>query len=95
MSGTKIMSKENDHINQLSSTKNSLLELALSKEYPKLFTDIYPTYIETNYGRSEKLTCLVIMFNKTLTEGLENYEASWYKTNLNNKLQIKDLVFNI
>jgi hypothetical protein len=95
MSETEIMSKDNDLMNQFSTTTNNLLQSALSKEYPKLFTDIYPTDIETNYGRSEILTCLVILKNKTLTQGLENYEATWYKTNLKNKLQINDLVFNM
>ena len=83
---------------QISTTTEKSLEEQPSPpndEYPKLFTDIYPTEIGTRYGRSETLTCLVIILNKTLTEGLENYEATWYKTNLENELDIKDLVFVI
>ena len=89
------MSEESDLISQLSTTTETILEPVPSKEYPKLFTDIYPTEIGTILGRSETLTCLVILLNKTLTEGLENYEAAWYKNNLENKLEIKDLVFVI
>jgi hypothetical protein len=89
------MSEESDLISQLLTTTENILEPVVSKEYPKLFTDIYPTEIGTILGRNETLTCLVILLNKTLTQGLENYEAWWYKTNLENKLEIKDLVFVI
>ena len=83
---------------QISTTTDKSFEEQSSPpndEYPKLFTDIYPTEIGTRFGRSETLTCLVIILNKTITEGLENYEATWYKTNLENELDIKDLVFVI
>jgi hypothetical protein len=38
--------------------------------FQKIFTDIYPNEIVTNYGLSESLTCLVIVENKTLSQGL-------------------------
>jgi hypothetical protein len=89
---------EDINFSQISTTTDKSLEEQLSSpnnEYPKLFTDIYPTEIRTRYGRSETLTCLVIILNKTITEGLENYEPTWYKTNLENELDVKDLVFVI
>ena len=38
---------------------------------------------------------MVIIVNETITKGLENYEASWYKNNTTNKLPVKKLLLRI
>ena len=61
----------------------------------QLFASIYPDKIVTLLGQRQEFTCLVIRVNKTITEGLQFYEATWYKNTTEKELPIKDLILKI
>ena len=61
----------------------------------QLFAAIYPDKIVTLLGQRQEFTCLVIRVNKTITEGLQFYEANWYKNTTEKELPNKNLILKI
>ena len=94
------MCKIQDKLTKVSSNIAQAKLIKLNKSHPdstnvSIYASIYPKKISSVQGETETFTCLVIRNSTKLTEGLDNYEATWYKTNTENILPNEGLILTL